>query len=63
VAEKLGFPAAEAVFADGMVKAGGRSVPLADAAGERELVGEDAIEYGDLDKKYQESTFGAHFFA
>ena len=26
-----------------------------------ELVAEDAIEYGDLDKKYQQSTFGAHF--
>ena len=25
------------------------------------LVAEDAIEYGDLDKKYQQSTFGAHF--
>ena len=61
VAEKLGFPAAEAVFADGMVKAGGRSISLADVAGVSELVGEDAIEYGDLDKKYQQSTFGAHF--
>jgi xanthine dehydrogenase YagR molybdenum-binding subunit len=61
VAEKLGFPAGEAAFADGMVKAGGRSVLLADAAGDGELVGEDAIEYGDLDKKYQQSTFGAHF--
>jgi xanthine dehydrogenase YagR molybdenum-binding subunit len=25
------------------------------------LVAEDGIEYGDLDKKYQQSTFGAHF--
>ena len=25
------------------------------------IVAEDAIEYGDLDKKYQQSTFGAHF--
>ena len=25
------------------------------------LVAEDAIEFGDLDKKYQQSTFGAHF--
>jgi xanthine dehydrogenase YagR molybdenum-binding subunit len=36
-------------------------VPLADAAGQGELVAEDAMEYGDLDKKYQQSTFGAHF--
>jgi xanthine dehydrogenase YagR molybdenum-binding subunit len=32
-----------------------------EAAGDTELVGEDAIEYGDLAKKYQSSTFGAHF--
>ena len=31
------------------------------AAGDGGLVAEDAIEYGDLDKKYQQSTFGAHF--
>ena len=29
--------------------------------GESGLVAEDAIEFGDLDKKYQQSTFGAHF--
>ena len=36
-------------------------MPLAEAAGEGGLVAEDAIEFGDLDKKYQQSTFGAHF--
>jgi xanthine dehydrogenase YagR molybdenum-binding subunit len=36
-------------------------VPLAQAAADGELVAEDAIEYGDLDKEYQQSTFGAHF--
>src|ERR1700716_1730893 len=61
VAQKLGFNSAEAVFADGQVSAGNRSVPLAEAAGDGGLVAEDAIEYGDLDKKYQQSTFGAHF--
>jgi xanthine dehydrogenase YagR molybdenum-binding subunit len=29
--------------------------------GDRPLVAEDFIEYGDLDKKFQQSTFGAHF--
>ena len=33
----------------------------AEAAGASGLVAEDAIEFGDLDKKYQQSTFGAHF--
>jgi xanthine dehydrogenase YagR molybdenum-binding subunit len=61
VAQKLDFNSADAVFADGQVRSGDRSVPLAQAAGERGIVAEDALEYGDLDKKYQQSTFGAHF--
>ncbi|GAA4349527.1 xanthine dehydrogenase family protein molybdopterin-binding subunit [Variovorax defluvii] len=61
VARKLGVAAADAEFSDGMVRAGGRSMPLGQAAGAGGLVAEDWIEYGDLDKKYQQSTFGAHF--
>src|SRR5207244_4315659 len=61
VTQKLGFNAADVVFADGRVRTGNRSAPLAQAAGERGLVAEDVMEYGDLDKKYQQSTFGAHF--
>ncbi|RFP11012.1 xanthine dehydrogenase family protein molybdopterin-binding subunit [Duganella sp. BJB488] len=61
VAQKLGLSADEAVFADGAVSAGGRSAPLAQAAADGELVAEDFMEYGDLDKKFQQSTFGAHF--
>ncbi|MBJ2155770.1 aldehyde oxidoreductase molybdenum-binding subunit PaoC [Variovorax sp. IB41] len=61
VAGKLGLPVGEAQFSDGMVRAGGRSVALAEAAGAEGLSAEDGIEYGDLDKKYQQSTFGAHF--
>jgi xanthine dehydrogenase YagR molybdenum-binding subunit len=61
VAQKLGFNSAEADFADGQVTLGNRSVPLAQAAADGELVAEDGIEYGDLAKKYQQSTFGAHF--
>jgi xanthine dehydrogenase YagR molybdenum-binding subunit len=61
VAQKLGFNSADAVFADGVVRSGNHSVPLAEAAAADDLVAEDAIEYGDLDKTYQQSTFGAHF--
>ena len=61
VAQKLGFNSAETLFSDGKVRWGNRSVPLAQAAADGELVAEDGIEYGDLDKKYQQSTFGAHF--
>jgi xanthine dehydrogenase YagR molybdenum-binding subunit len=61
VAQKLGFNTTEAVFADGEVRSGNRRVPLAQAASDAALSAEDGIEYGDLAKKYQQSTFGAHF--
>jgi xanthine dehydrogenase YagR molybdenum-binding subunit len=61
VAQKLGLDAADAVFSAGQVRSGARSIPLAQAAGEKELVAEDFIEFGDLNKKQQQSTFGAHF--
>jgi xanthine dehydrogenase YagR molybdenum-binding subunit len=61
VAQKLVVDAASAVFADGQVTTAGRRVPLSQAAGQSGLVVEDGIEYGDLDKKFQQSTFGAHF--
>jgi xanthine dehydrogenase YagR molybdenum-binding subunit len=61
VAQKLGVNSAEAVFRDNQIRSGNRSVSLAKAAGAEGLVAEDGIEYGDLDKKYQQSTFGAHF--
>ncbi len=61
VAQRLGVNSADAQFVDGQVVAGNRRVPLAEAAGADGLSAEDGIEYGDLDKKYQQSTFGAHY--
>ncbi len=61
VAQKLGFNDADVTFADGNVIAGNRTVPLIDAAGQGGLTAEDTIEFGDLDKKYAQMTFGAHF--
>ncbi len=61
VAQKLGFNSAETEFVDGQVCAGNRSAPLGQAAGSEELVAEDQIEYGDLAKRYQQSTFAGHF--
>jgi xanthine dehydrogenase YagR molybdenum-binding subunit len=61
VARKLGFNSADAEFADGEVRAGNRRAALAQAASEGALSAEDGIEYGDLAKKQQQSTFGAHF--
>ena len=62
IAQRLGFRDAAAVrFADGEVQAGGRVAPLADAVRDGELLAEDSIEFAGLDRKYQQSTFGAHF--
>ena len=61
VTAKLGLNAADAQFADGQVRSGDRRIALAEAARGTELVAEDAIEFGGLDKKHQLSTFGGHF--
>ena len=61
IAQRLGINSADAVFADGQVRAGNRAVPLAEAAASGDLTGEDFIEYGDLSKKQQQSTFAGHF--
>ena len=42
--------ARDAMFADGQVRSATAAVPLAEAARDGELVAEDTIEYGDLDK-------------
>ncbi len=61
VAQKLGFNPAEAVFENGQVRQDGRSVPLGQAAGASGLEAEDHIEFGNLSKKYLQTSFGAHF--
>ncbi len=55
------FDIANAVFSDGKIQSGSQTFLLADLAGSRGLVAEDEIEFGDLSKRYQQSTFGAHF--
>jgi len=60
VAQRAGL-SGEVQFAEGQVRAGGKAVSLAEVASSGPLVGEDLIEYGDLDKQFQQSTFGAHF--
>ncbi len=60
-AEKLGFDPHEAAFADERISAGDRSAQLREAAADGTLTAEDTIEFGDLDKTYQQSTFAAHF--
>lgn len=61
VAEKLGFDADDAVFTDELICQGERTAPLATAAASGTLTVEDTIEFGGLDKTFQQSTFAAHF--
>lgn len=60
IATKTGLQG-DLIFADGKVSAEEKSIPLGEIAGADGLLAENLIEYGDLDKKYQQSTFGAHF--
>lgn len=62
IAQRLGFDEAAALdFTDNEVRGAGRIVRLAEAVRDGELLAEDAIEFGGLDRSYQQSTFGAHF--
>jgi len=61
IAQKAGLDAAKAEFIDGAVRVGARSVPLTEVARGGAIVAEDTMEYGDLEKQMQQSTFGAHF--
>jgi len=61
VAAKLGLDPATATFADGQVSGGGKRFALGKAAAGGELVVEDSIEFAELEEKFQQSTFAAHF--
>ncbi|WP_275544875.1 aldehyde oxidoreductase molybdenum-binding subunit PaoC [Pseudomonas sp. Marseille-Q0931] len=61
IARKLGFDPARAVFDNGEVRHDDKRATLAEAAAGGTLEAEDGIEFGDLDKRYRISTFGAHF--
>ena len=60
-ARRLDLDPGNAMFADGLVRSGDRSVPLVDAARDGELAAEDTVEYGDLFQRFDQQTFGAHF--
>ncbi|EOW6743722.1 aldehyde oxidoreductase molybdenum-binding subunit PaoC [Cronobacter dublinensis] len=60
-AKRLGFDPNSAEFVDGQIHGEGRRVPLAQAAADGTLTAEDTMEYGALDKQFQQSTFAGHF--
>jgi len=61
IAQKAGFNATDARFADGRITAGNRSLSLAEVAGADGVVAEGEVKFGDLTKKYAQAGFGAHF--
>ncbi|NID16504.1 aldehyde oxidoreductase molybdenum-binding subunit PaoC [Luteibacter yeojuensis] len=61
IARKLGVDPSKATFDGGQVVADGKRVALERAAADGDIVAEDGMEYGDLAKTHQQSTFGAHF--
>jgi len=61
IAAKAGFDPASARFESGRIRSSNRSMELGKAVGDAGITVEDAIEYGDLDKKFQQSTFAGHF--
>jgi xanthine dehydrogenase YagR molybdenum-binding subunit len=61
IAQQAGMDAAIADFSGGAVRAGGRAVTLRDVAKDGAITAEDTMEYGDLARQFQQSTFGAHF--
>lgn len=61
LAQKAGYAPDQAQFEDGLIRQGNQSQTLATLAGREGLWAEDAMEYGDLDKRYAQATFGAHF--
>ena len=61
IAQRLGFTGTNVEFTGGRVRADGASRPLLDAVAAGELSGEDTMEYGDLDKRYAQQTFAAHY--
>ena len=60
ILRRAGLPAAAAEFANGLVSAGGKSVPLAELAREP-LVADGGGDPGDSRKKYSQNSYGAHF--
>ncbi len=61
LADKAGMDPERAIFEDGRINLGIHTITLGEAAGPRGMAVEDKIEFGDLSKRYAQSTFGAHF--
>ncbi|MDQ0122103.1 xanthine dehydrogenase YagR molybdenum-binding subunit [Pseudomonas lini] len=61
VANKVGLDPTKAEFIGGHVREGLKTLPLAQATMDGDILAEDTMEFGDLAKQYAQQTFGAHF--
>jgi xanthine dehydrogenase YagR molybdenum-binding subunit len=61
IAKKANFDINDAVFSDEKISYKTQSFNLSELVGSHGLMVEDTIEFGELDKKFKQSTFGAHF--
>ena len=61
LALKLGWEVESTTFAEGKMSSAGQSRTLAEVAGPEGLSAEDKIEFGDTQRKWVQSSFGAHF--
>lgn len=61
IAKKLGLEGSNLTFANGEIVAGSKRAKLSEAARTGDVVVEDTMEFGDLDKRFQQSTFAGHF--
>jgi xanthine dehydrogenase YagR molybdenum-binding subunit len=61
IAQAAGVDPQQAVFANGNVSAGGKTVSLASLAGAAGISADGGIEPGSMKKKYSQQSYGAHF--
>jgi xanthine dehydrogenase YagR molybdenum-binding subunit len=61
LAQKAGLDPATAVFENGQVRAGGRAQSLASLVGQTPVTAEGDIKFAELQQKYAQAGFGAHF--
>ena len=61
LARAAGIAEAQAVFAEGRISGGGKSASLASLAGALGLQADGEIKPGEMDKKYSQQAYGAHF--
>jgi xanthine dehydrogenase YagR molybdenum-binding subunit len=61
LAQSAGIDPAQAEFADGHVRGGGKSASMARLAGEQGIEAEGEIAPGDMEKRYSQQSYGAFF--